>query len=149
MSDRRAVVNVPIDEWDEIRNREQKLHAEIAELTQKLAQAERTDPTGRLEPTIEAVEAAIPIIQFAVGNLHPDTVRGWPDDALHTFADRLTAMPGATQIQKELAIELRAFAHQAEMRARERATRPPEPAPLPEPPPAGNDADSADSADVS
>lgn len=124
MSDRQAVVSVPIDEWDDIRNAKQRLINENAELLKKLAEAERTDPTGRLEPTLAAIEAATPVIQFAVSNLHPDAVRGWPHGALRDFADRLETLPGATQLQKELAIELRAFAIQARARENERANRP-------------------------
>jgi hypothetical protein len=124
MSDRTAQVTLGIDEWDDMRNKQQRLHDEIAALGQQLAAAERQDPTGRLVPVLETIEAAIPVIQFAVGNLHPDTIIGWPYESLRSFADLLNKMPGATHEQKELTIELRAFAGVAEMRARERAMRP-------------------------
>jgi len=124
MSDRKAVVSVPIDEWDDMRNKQQSLHDEIAALTRRLADAEQKDPTGRLEPMLQTIEAVIPIIQFAVSELHPDTVLRWPYPALRAFSDQLTALPGSTQHHKELAIDLRHFASHAEMRERERAARP-------------------------
>ena len=124
MSDRTATVSLHIDEWDNMRNKTQQLQNEIAELCKQLAEAERKDPTGRLEPTLKTIEMALPIIQFAVSNLHPDTMLGWPYEALREFSERLKSLPGASQLYKELAIELKAFAAQAEMRARERAARP-------------------------
>jgi hypothetical protein len=49
-------------------------------------------------------------VRFAIGNLPPETTRGWPIDKLRAIADELPKIDGATTDDNELAITIRYFA---------------------------------------
>ena len=71
------------------------------------AAAERT-PTGEAPGVaLEALAAALPVIQFAVANLDPRTVRGWPAADLERLAELLE---GALPEHSVLALALKTFA---------------------------------------
>ena len=109
-----GTVTLSIEAHDELRGKISTAYAEMADLRKQLAEAERSGDDERLEAVIEALEQAIPVIQFAVANLHPDTVKGWPHRELRAFANSLELLPGATPAHKELAQDLRVFAAGAE-----------------------------------
>jgi len=115
-----ASVTLPLTELDDIRNTVQTRDAKIAELEAALTAAEISDASGRIDLLVEALSTAMPIIAFAVANLDPTTVRGWPHKELSDFAARLPSLPGATPLQKEVAIELGAFAKECEFWWRKR-----------------------------
>jgi len=53
------------------------------------------------------------VVKFAVGNLAPETVRGWPYADLKTFADELVKLPGADTGLKEYALDIQNFIREA------------------------------------
>lgn len=75
------------------------LKLQIAQANERSAKAEKetaaarlVDPSGRLPELLATIEAALPIVQFAVGNLDPTTVRGWPHKELAAFAKGLASL---------------------------------------------------------
>ena len=57
-----------------------------------------------------ALEAAIPIIQFAAGSLNPESHRGWPHDCLHKLGELLERTAGDDVDRRQLGGEFRRLA---------------------------------------
>ncbi len=53
---------------------------------------------------------ALRVMQFAVGNLDPEAVRGWPHHDLRAVAEFLAEDPASSQEHRELAIAWKEFA---------------------------------------
>jgi len=129
------MVQITLAEIDALRDRIttleldlQTVQLELAETKAKGAEVNR-DIRVRIERTITA---AMEIVRFAVQNLPPQFVVGWPHDALATFARCLEMLPTTTDHDKELCQELLTFAGEASELAKERRSRrglPPGPPP--------------------
>lgn len=108
-------VEMSLAELDELRNDTQAAYEKVAQLEAEIREIEMTDPSGRIKTLTDIVAAALPVIQFAIANLDPRTIKGWPITQLHEFGTLLEKMPGATALEKELAVEFRAFANETKM----------------------------------
>jgi hypothetical protein len=93
-------VNVKYSEYQKLRD----------ELEAQVTSGQLADPTGTTKLLHDGFHAAIKVVQFAVGNLAPETVAGWPHEALVEIADAIDKIPGMDQHVKELPPELRHFA---------------------------------------
>lgn len=109
-----AEITMSLQEYEEIKTQRDEARHEMSELRKKLHDAEMRDPSERVPGLVRAVEAALPIIKFAVGNLAPETIRGWPYDELVAFAEELDRLPGADAAMREYALEFRNFAREAQ-----------------------------------
>ncbi len=58
--------------------------------------------------------AALEIVRFAVANLPPESIKGWPTMALRTIACELPAMPDTVNDDKEFALTLSVFADECD-----------------------------------
>lgn len=105
-------VNVKYSDYNKLREDLRTTQNENYELKAKLAAAALgDDATAKL--LHEAFHSAIKVVQFAVGNLDPSTVSGWPHAALVEVADAIEKIPGIDQHVAELPPELRYFAQLA------------------------------------
>jgi len=118
-----GTVTLSIEAHDELRGKLKTAYEEMAALRAQLTEAQLSSGEEHLGMVIDTLEQAIPVIQFAVGNLHPTTVKGWPHRELRGFANGLELLPGATPAQKELAQDLRVFAAEAEATTEARELR--------------------------
>jgi hypothetical protein len=109
-----AEITMSLQEYEEIKTQRDEARQEMAELRKKLHDAEMRDPSERVPGLVRAVEAALPVVKFAVGNLAPETVRGWPYDDLAAFAEELDKLPGADTRMQEYALEFRNFVREAQ-----------------------------------
>ena len=118
-----ATIKLTDLEYRALLNTQADNEVQIAALKKQLAAAERSDVEGRVQHLIDALSAARDVIGFAIAHLPPETVRGWPHERLRVFADLLETGPGVPYEWKEHAIDLKAFAREAEYLEQERANR--------------------------
>jgi hypothetical protein len=104
-----ATVTMPFSDF---RKLERELESTKASKTK---QAVVVNESERNEALIKALDPARAIIQFAVANLNPESVRGWPYEALRGYADALDAVNAAQDPETTtFAMTLRDFARSAE-----------------------------------
>lgn len=102
-------VNVKYSDYNKLREDLRATQNKNYELEQKLAAAALgDDAVAKL--LHEAFHDTIKVVQFAVANLDPATVSGWPHEALAKIADAIEKIPGVDPHVAELPPELRAFA---------------------------------------
>lgn len=118
-----AEITMSLPEYQELTSQRDDARREAAELRDQLRKAEMRDPEGRIPNLVLGMEAALSVIKFAVGNLAPETVRGWPYPDLLTFVDALEKLPGVGTETKEYALEFRNFVREARQIERERQAR--------------------------
>lgn len=104
-----AEITMSIQEYEELKTQRDTAEARAAAMEAKAAAAELSDPDDIIVKLMDAIDAALPIIKFAAGNLDPRTVRGWPYPELETFAKTLDTLPGADIATKDTALEFRNF----------------------------------------
>ena len=81
----------------------------------ELAAGRRTPaPTISENDARAALEAAIPIVQFAAGSLNPESHRGWPHDCLHKLGELLEHTAGDDANRRQLGHEFQRLAKDAE-----------------------------------
>lgn len=105
-----ATVNIPLSELDQLRDSLRVLQNRVVELEKQVVEAKMSDPAGTIRLLQEIVDHALPVVQFAIANLEPSTVRGWPHESLREFAKKLVEMPNATTHTQELSREFEHFA---------------------------------------
>lgn len=102
-------VNVKYSDYSKLREELRTLQNKNYELEQKLAAAKLGDDEVA-KSLFDGFHSAIKVVQFAVGNLEPSTVVGWPHAALIEVADAIEKIPGIDQHIAEMPPELRHFA---------------------------------------
>lgn len=115
MADSEPTVTVPLSTYDKIRDDLRHTQNGFYELEKKLVAAQLADPdgSGANKVLYDGFHSAIKIVQFAVGNLDPQTVVGWPHKALAEVADAIEKIPGVDIHVREMPDELRHFARLA------------------------------------
>lgn len=109
------MVSIKMSVYDRLREAGKLAQAE-AYKAQELLQAARltdADGSGMTKNLFDAFHQAMKIVQFAVGNLNPETIAGWPHEALTNVAGYLESIPGIERHLTELPDDLRRFASQA------------------------------------
>jgi hypothetical protein len=109
-----SIVQIKLGDLEELRQARETAERRCADLEKKLAETQLSDSQSRLRTLFEAFRYAMPVVQFAVANLFPLTVRGWPWHDLRRLARMLPGIPGASNFPAELAVTLDSFSHVAE-----------------------------------
>jgi hypothetical protein len=65
------------------------------------------------QAVLAALESALPIVQFAVGNVPPESVRGWPTASLAALADQIADLFPQDSDRQSMAIAFREVADHA------------------------------------
>lgn len=118
-----AQIMLSREEYDTLMYDRRMAESRVAELEQKLEQVRLEDPSDRVPPLVACIRSALPIVQFALGNLDPTTVRGWPHEAVTAFAETIRSLPGADVTIHEMGLEFLNFARYAARVERDRAER--------------------------
>jgi len=113
-------VSIKYSEYERLRTGLDNASSKIAELTKQLEDARLIDPAGTIKQYNIALCAALKIVQFAVANNDPATVRGWPFEALRDIARMIKELPGIPRNFDELPL---VFEEVAERAASYEATR--------------------------
>jgi hypothetical protein len=114
------------DEYQELLNNTKTANNDAAALRAELVKV-RTEAleqgvvSGKL--LCELVRHSLTVTRFAVANLPPETIRGWPTEALRKVVMGIPALPDYSIDDRDLAGELRAFADECDRWALERASR--------------------------
>lgn len=110
-----ATISLPYQNFKDLENEVSRLRAENAQLKRD---ARKSNPHGgdgleALDRMEAALRYALPIVQFAVANLNPETYRGWPHEELRKLAALLPeTLPTWTEIDV-LSLTLREAARAA------------------------------------
>ena len=109
MADSEPTVTVKLSDYDKLRDQLRDAQGKHHELEKQLVAAKLVDADGSgvAKQLYDGFHAAIKIVQFAVGNLDPQAVRGWPYTALIEVADAIEKIPGIDRHVSELPGELR------------------------------------------
>ena len=113
-------VNLTLEELDVLRSTSARALARVTQLEAKLIDTLRRGVSPEPALVVLMLDAVLPVVQYAVANLPPETAPGWPYEALRAFGQFLKDMPG----HEPLAADLSARAAEIEPYERERATRP-------------------------
>lgn len=103
-------VSIAISAYDKLRNETRDQQAEIYRLQEELKQAKLADNDGTTKLFHETFHTMMKIVQFAVGNLDPSTIAGWPHQAVADLADAIEKLPGIERHITEMPQQLRDFA---------------------------------------
>lgn len=102
-----AHVTLELSEYDELRGRAERAEAQARDLERKLAAEPLRDAPAAVQDAVATARAALPVVRFAIANLLPENVRGWPTAALRELAERLPKLADATQDDVEFAMDMR------------------------------------------
>lgn len=114
MSDDDPTITIKLAQYDRLRATGRAAEARILELEAAVKAAQLADPAGVIQQTHAALHSAIKIVQFAVGNLTPESIAGWPYEALMQVADGIDKIPGMDPHIKEVSGFFREFAASAQ-----------------------------------
>lgn len=116
-----ATVTIDYAQFQEIQNKRNDAEKRVAELE---AQVAKLKLAGGGDVSVEKLtllaRQLMEIARFAVGNLPPESTRGWPVGALTTSANLLKELPDHTIADQEMGIEWMSFASEAERFERRR-----------------------------
>ena len=113
MTDSEPTVTVKLSDFDRLRDELKQAQTRGYELEKQLTAARLADGSGTTQLLHDAFHSAIKVVQFAVGNLDPQTVVGWPHKALAEVAAAIEKIPGVDIHVREMPDELRHFARLA------------------------------------
>jgi hypothetical protein len=106
-------ISLKLSDYDKMRTGQRALETRLRELEVELTAAQLADPSETLGHVHRAFLQAMQVVQFAVGNLPPESIVGWPHAALAHLAEAVNTLPGIGPHLKEIAPELREFARGA------------------------------------
>ena len=108
-------ITIKLTAYEAMRDAGKAAHEEAMQFRKELDAARLTnaDDSGMTKQLYDAFHQAMKIVQFAVGNLNPETIVGWPHEALTSVATALETIPGIERHLTELPDDLRRFAQHA------------------------------------
>jgi hypothetical protein len=99
MADQTWMVNMPFDAVQQMRQDVATAQKEVVDLKAQLAEAQIAAAGGgnsdMPRALIAGLRSALKIVQWSQGNYDPETVRGWPHEALAHLIEVIKTMPGA------------------------------------------------------
>ena len=114
-----AKIEITVEMLDTLRNQIREAEDRAVKAEKETARVAALDVTERIPRLLDTVAMALPIVQFAIGNLDPAT-RGWPYRELFNLGKLLLETPGVTQTVREFAMEYQAVSREMESHAKNR-----------------------------
>jgi hypothetical protein len=110
-----AKVEISLADLDNLRNARAAAENKARELAEALdaARVLNAGAGGDGALLVQALTCALEVVRFAIGNLDPLTVRGWPCAHLLALAELLPKVPGVPPHVVELWCDWRIFARRA------------------------------------
>lgn len=107
-----AKVEITYGELQGLQDKVRDLEKENSKLKLETSEA-KLGPDGNLARQYrEAFAEAMTIVRFAVSNMHPLTVRGWPYKSLEHVCKANGSLPGIDQDSAETANDMKIFARE-------------------------------------
>ena len=121
MSLSNSTVNLTLEDYTGLQEAKRQAENEAADLRKQLTEA-RLDigNDGSTRALVAGTRKALDIVRFAVANLPPETVHNWPVATLVEVSHHIEKLPDATSDDVSFAIELRKFATECDLIARQR-----------------------------
>lgn len=113
MSLNNATVTIEYQDLQKLQDRANRLERELADAQKTLEEARLGSDDDDRRDLSSALKDATTIVTFAVGNLDPLSVRGWPYKELRRLAGKLESLPGVDPFLRESATDLKIFADEA------------------------------------
>lgn len=116
-----STINLTLEDYNVLQDAKRQAENEAAGLRKELAEA-RLDVgnDGSTRALVASVRGALDIVRFAVANMPPETVHGWPIAKLIEVSHSIEKLPDASSDDVSFAIELRKFATECELIERQR-----------------------------
>lgn len=109
-----TTVTIPLEEFDALRKRANEREDEIEKLKKEIVNARLDGLGSQVRSALQSVRPGSRIVGFAMANLSPREIKGWPTEDLVLFSRGLDSLPDATPQEVEFAHEMRAFAGEAD-----------------------------------
>jgi len=121
------------EEYETMLQTRREAEAENERLRHELVAARGLDGNEVITALTQLVRHAMPIISFAVANLPPETIRGWPTGDLARLADGLENLPDFAPADDELRLSWNDFVCDLRMLERQRTATSAQPVAQPTP----------------
>jgi hypothetical protein len=121
-------LQLSLDDYNAMQSAKTKAEQETAEVCKELEAAKFVDGDERVAKVTAFAREALTVARFAVANLPPEMIRSWPYQALFKIAETINDLPDCSINDRDMAIDLAAFArdceaHEIRRRAEPRPTR--------------------------
>jgi hypothetical protein len=103
-------VSMSLEDFKAMEAREQGAYAELDKVRAELLAAKLSDPSNTIKSLVPLCREMLIIVRFAMANLPPMEIRGWPFEAVQSVANRLACMPDNIPDDVTIARELTLFA---------------------------------------
>lgn len=109
-----ATLNMTLADYEALKAARTKAEQDLADVQRQLEEARKADPTGKLVALNAFARECLTLARFAVANLPPETIRGWPYAELMRIADTIHVLPDFSTNDRDMALDLMAFARDCE-----------------------------------
>lgn len=114
-------VTMTLEELDGLRARERAAIMRTVELEKQLVEAKQADPLERIGQLMLLCRTFMGITRFAIANLPPETIKGWPWLNLEMLVENLKHLPDFSMDDESFVSDLRAFARECKDHEERRA----------------------------
>lgn len=111
-----ATVTLELAEYQKLADDKKESDARIAQLEKDVINAKLGDPESELRAMAKIVRAALQVTRFAMANLSPEAIKGWPFADLEFLGKNVFYLPDCTVDDETLGTEMIAFAKECERR---------------------------------
>jgi hypothetical protein len=106
-----ATVTIPLDEWDEEKNRRVTAENEAAALRKQLVDLKLESGDPKITKALtELSRKLLDGVRFAIAQMPPEATKGWPAESLREAVALLPMLPDYSTDDSDLAREIKAFA---------------------------------------
>ncbi len=114
-----------MNDYTMLLNRVKEAESAAADARLALTAQRLEDPSGRVPALTSFARECLTIARFAVANLPPEMIRGWPFEALRRVILGLKDLPDYTVNDRDMALDLLNFADECEQHEIRRRALPP------------------------
>lgn len=118
-----AKVEISYDKLQETLGKISAAEQEAAALRQQLVDEKLRDPSERVAEVTAFARDCLTVARFAVANLPPEMIKGWPYEELRRIGQNIGKLPDCSISDRDMGIDLVAFARECEAVENERRRR--------------------------
>lgn len=105
-----AQITMSYEEFKVFEDAKEKSEAEIAELKKQVSEAKLGDPGSIVRVLADVTRQALQIARFAMANMSPEVIKGWPADSLRAIGLQISQLPDFTVDDRDFGLEMIHFA---------------------------------------
>jgi hypothetical protein len=107
-------LTLSMEDYNALLAAKQQANEETAEVRRQLEAAKFVDGDARVVSVTKFARDCLTIARFAVANLPPEMIKSWPYEALRRVAETMETLPDFGISDRDMAIDLLAFARDCE-----------------------------------